>query len=67
MIDAIIAQVTDNAPTYSEVIARGSETQSNVEVNKLPETGAESTIMQTVLGTIFMLTGAGVASKRKKD
>lgn len=67
VIDAIIAQVTDNAPTYSEVIARGSETQSNVEVNKLPETGAESTIMQTVLGTIFMLTGAGVASKRKKD
>lgn len=67
VIDTIIAQVTDNAPTYSEVIARGSETQSNVEVNKLPETGAESTIMQTVLGTIFMLTGAGVASKRKKD
>jgi len=67
VIDAIIAQVTDNAPTYSEVIARGSETPSNVEVNKLPETGAESTIMQTVLGTIFMLTGAGVASKRKKD
>ena len=67
VIDAIIAQVTDNAPTYSEVIARGSETQSNIEVNKLPETGAESTIMQTVLGTIFMLTGAGVASKRKKD
>lgn len=67
VIDAIIAQVTDNAPTYSEVIARGSETSSNVEVNRLPETGAESTIMQTVLGTIFMLTGAGVASKRKKD
>lgn len=67
VIDTIIAQVTDNAPTYSEVIARGSETPSNVEVNKLPETGAESTIMQTVLGTIFMLTGAGVASKRKKD
>jgi surface exclusion protein prgA len=67
VIDAIIAQVTDNAPTYSEVIARGSETQSNVEVNKLPETGAESTTMQTILGTIFMLTGAGVASKRKKD
>ena len=67
VIDAIIAQVTDNAPTYSEVITRGSETPSNVEVNRLPETGAESTIMQTVLGTIFMLTGAGVASKRKKD
>ena len=69
VVDAIIAQVTDNTPSLREVVASGSEvkTTSDVVVDKLPETGAESTIMQTVLGTIFMMTGVGVVSKRKKD
>ena len=69
VVDAIIAQVTDNTPSLREVVAGGSEvkTTSDVVVDKLPETGAESTIMQTVLGTIFMMTGVGVVSKRKKD
>ena len=36
-------------------------------VDKLPETGAEDTIITTVMGVVSSLLGLGVIAKRKED
>lgn len=52
--DAIVTEVTEPSVRTTNV-------------DKLPETGAEDTIITTVMGVVSSLLGLGVISKRKED
>ena len=68
--DATVTEVTEQSEvTVADATVTDVTEQSvrTTNVDKLPETGAEDTIITTVMGVVSSLLGLGVIAKRKED